>query len=67
MTQHQPRPTAKIYSFPKKPRATSDSHRGYTPAHKQADLPAVEFGAGWYHEAAVEEAKENQKVRYRKH
>jgi hypothetical protein len=50
-------PTAKIYQFPRKtvvnagaaardPRAAPD--------HRLRALPSVEFGSGWYHEAAVQ-------------
>jgi hypothetical protein len=50
-------PTAKIYQFPRKtaassgqavrdPRAAAD--------HRLRALPSVEFGSGWYHEAAVQ-------------
>ena len=50
-------PTAKIYQFPvtalgkldrRGLRSTSSTDR------RQPSLPAVEFGSGWYHEAAVE-------------
>jgi hypothetical protein len=56
--QQDQRPTAKIYAFPTRPRAPSVSHRqAYVPAQQQAAVTfaATEFGAGWYHDAAIEE------------
>lgn len=68
MTQHYQRPTAKIYAFPKRPRPTSVSHHAnYEPTHHEAQYAAVEFGAGWYHEAALEDAENDRTVPYRKH
>jgi len=67
MTQQQQRPTAKIYAFPKRPRAAS-GNRPYAnelPLH-EAQVPAVDCGAGWYHEAALHDADDDRKVSYRK-
>lgn len=50
-------PTAKIYQFPRTTSADlGRSGRGRAPAAESRPraLPAVEFGSGWYHEAAVE-------------
>jgi hypothetical protein len=71
MAQQAPPHTAKIYAFPKRPRAGTQDDA--------ALLPHVEFasaasGAGWYHQAAVErenaaQAKPvtNNVIRYRRH
>jgi len=71
MAQQAPPPTAKIYVFPKRPRAR--------PRDGAALFPHVEFasagsGAGWYHEAAVAREIEpqakpvtNNVIRYRRH
>lgn len=68
MTQHLQRPTAKIYAFPTSPRLTSGRRNGaYQPARHEAQFAAVEFGAGWYHEAALDDVEEDRKVTYRKH
>lgn len=50
-------PTAKIYQFPRK---TSLSAAGAVrdiksvTDHRLRVVPNVEFGSGWYHEAAIE-------------
>ena len=71
MAQQAPPPTAKIYAFPKRPRAR--------PQDNAALFPHVEFasaasGAGWYHQAAVERENAprakpvtNNVIRYRRH
>lgn len=68
MTQQHSPPTAKIYEFPKKPRASAGKQTT-TPQSARPDtsFPMVEFGAGWYHEAAVEDAVEQHSVGFRKH
>jgi hypothetical protein len=51
-------PTAKIIPFPRKPSAPpGGAGRDTSPAvdHRQRPVPAVEFGSGWYHEAAIQE------------
>ena len=59
MTEKTQRETAKIYQFPVKARA----HKASTPAggRKVIELPArvatVEFGSGWYHDAAMQDAE----------
>ena len=49
--------TAKIYQFPTKISANA-GHRARqpqsTPDHRALQLAAVEFGSGWYHEAALQ-------------
>ena len=50
-------PTAKIYQFPLKT-STDLGKPGWRQAssadRRQPPLPTVEFGSGWYHEAAME-------------
>lgn len=55
MTSQQQRPTAKIYAFPSRPRGAANDR--YTPTQQQAaaTLATVEFGSGWYHDAAIED------------
>jgi hypothetical protein len=56
--------SAKIYEFPGKIRAAASARRR---DDKTADIlrlqqaPVVEFGSGWYHEAAVQEAERPRK------
>lgn len=62
MTMTSPRGTAKIYAFPARGRAVTTSHDDA--ARLMADmarLPAVEFGSGWYHDAAIQESKRTDK------
>lgn len=50
-------PTARIYQFPRKTPANAGvvSRDARAPAdHRLRALPSVEFGSGWYHEAAVQ-------------
>ena len=57
MNVNSPPHTAKIYQFPRK---TSAIPGGYTREMRSANdqrlraLPTVEFGSGWYHDAAVQ-------------
>ncbi len=48
------RPSAKIYQFPRRPtpRANVASHE--TAIGRAGQTPRVEFGGGWYHEAAIQ-------------
>ena len=50
--------SAKIYQFPTRVRSANDMRRmeAEVAAARAAQLPCIEFGAGWYHEAAIEEA-----------
>jgi hypothetical protein len=57
MTKQLERASAKIYQFPARPQAGSVSFQ-QTPnatGKMAAQFPAMEFGSGWYHEAALEE------------
>jgi hypothetical protein len=49
--------TAKIYQFPRRIAANNAGVRqeyASAPDYRSQPLPAVEFGSGWYHEAAIE-------------
>jgi uncharacterized protein DUF2735 len=56
MTEQPERPTATIYQFPVKARTT----RREGIARKASDVATrpVEFGSGWYHDAAIQEAEQ---------
>ena len=49
--------SAKIYQFPTRIRSENDVRRAQAQADamRAAELPYVEFGSGWYHEAAIED------------
>jgi Protein of unknown function (DUF2735) len=50
--------TATIYEFPRKARAAAiGSWQGKGMADARTRAPAVDFGSGWYHEAAIREAE----------
>jgi len=50
-----PRPSAKIYQFPRKPRASASfPGREALMIDRSPPAPRVEFGEGWYHEAAIQ-------------
>ncbi len=54
------RESAKIYEFPRRPRGLADTYRrGDRLAAELSSVhaPTIEFGSGWYHQAAVEEAQ----------
>lgn len=62
--QHQQR-TAKIYAFPKQQRTaahTATESNNYDPR-----FDMVEYGTGWYHQSAVEDAAADLGVQHRKH
>lgn len=68
MKQHNHLPTAQIIPFPKRTAAASaQQNAARLPVYDDMPFAAVECGAGWYHDAAVEEAIEAQLVRFRKH
>ena len=49
--------SAKIYQFPRKTSANAGESSRETRAaidHRGQSVPTVEFGSGWYHEAAVQ-------------
>jgi hypothetical protein len=51
------RPSAKIYQFPRKAQANfaAANRRVAVETTPQFEAPpAVEYGSGWYHEAAIE-------------
>jgi hypothetical protein len=57
MSTHSHLPSAKIYQFPRKTSANpSGAIREVRSAtdHRQRAVASVEFGSGWYHEAAVQ-------------
>jgi Protein of unknown function (DUF2735) len=48
-------PTAKIYQFPRSSSANrARSAQRIAAAPDPQSFPSVEFGSGWYHEAAVQ-------------
>lgn len=47
--------SAKIYQFPTRVRSANDMRRAEDQV-AAAELPCIEFGSGWYHDAAIEEA-----------
>lgn len=56
--------TANIYAFPS--RALNSGNHRWEGARPVADLtsrrlPRVEFGSGWYHDAAIDEAQQDAK------
>jgi Protein of unknown function (DUF2735) len=54
MNMNSPPTTAKIYQFPR--RAAVAASREIKPAmdHRMRAVPTVDFGSGWYHEAAIQ-------------
>jgi hypothetical protein len=61
-TTPQPRQTAKIYSFPVGGRASVGPRGGAiksqpSRADLQATVTPTEAGSGWYHDAAIQDAK----------
>jgi hypothetical protein len=57
MNANSPPHTAKIYQFPRKTSAMPGSHNRemrLATDHRLRALPTVEFGSGWYHDAAVQ-------------
>jgi len=52
--------TAKIYQFPLRGRTTSNNGRvdaRVQPDRAAADTPAIVYGGGWYHDAAIEDSR----------
>jgi hypothetical protein len=60
-TEHstQQQPSATIHQFPVGGRAALARRPGAIEAvdFRAANYPAVDFGAGWYHDDAIEEAR----------
>ena len=57
-------PTAKIYTVPARGQATIGArHEDPQPVAdlRSHRLPTVEFGSGWYHDAAVRDAERTRK------
>ena len=59
MTDNAQRQTARIIQFPVKAHAAKTGHKAS--GRKMAELPAqvapVEFGSGWYHDDAIQDAE----------
>ena len=58
------RETAKILQFPRRTRAGAPGlgrDLSWTAAAQLEPCPAVDFGSGWYHQAAVEDDKRGRK------
>jgi hypothetical protein len=55
------RETAKIYAFPTKGRAKVEDLRDVARPVPLAARISTECGAGWYHEAAIEDARPSPK------
>jgi hypothetical protein len=55
MNMNSPPTSAKIYQFPRRGIAVA-AGREAKPAldHRLRAVPTVDFGSGWYHEAAVQ-------------
>ncbi len=56
--------SAKLYIFPTKIPKGAAGRRGLikpVAELRPLDLPEVQFGSGWYHEAAVQEAERTRK------
>ncbi|WP_158817989.1 DUF2735 domain-containing protein [Methylocapsa sp. S129] len=64
MTANSQPQSAKIYQFPRKTSASlAGAGREIKSAldHRQRVVPTVEFGSGWYHEAAMQ-AERTRKI-----
>ncbi|CAM5776714.1 hypothetical protein LMIY3S_05666 [Labrys miyagiensis] len=64
MTASTYRESAKIYVFPTRTRTAPTLNHGEVKplaALNSNRLPTVEFGSGWYHDAAIQEAGETRK------
>jgi hypothetical protein len=56
MSKNSPPPSARIYQFPARGSARPGRPLPASPSTPDPRLtvPAVEFGSGWYHDAAVQ-------------
>ena len=56
MNMNSPPTSAKIYQFPRKGVVAAALSRETKPAldHRLRVVPTVDFGSGWYHEAAIQ-------------
>lgn len=64
MNTNAPRETAKIYQFPRRTQTAGIGERRdlqWTHAARMEGLLAVDFGSGWYHQAAVDDAERGRK------
>jgi Protein of unknown function (DUF2735) len=64
MTASIYRESAKIYVFPTRTRTASTLYHGDprpVTALNNNRLPVVEFGSGWYHDAAIQETSDPRK------
>jgi len=69
MSKHKQHASAKIYQFPTRPRSNSDSWQQApnSTGKMTAQFPTMEFGRGWYHEAALEEEELARNLPRRQH
>jgi hypothetical protein len=61
MTSMSDRGSAKIYQFPVGGRSASRASRAAVVELTAANLPKIEFGGSWYHDAAIEEELQTRK------
>jgi Protein of unknown function (DUF2735) len=55
MSTNSPPPSAKIYQFPRKISARPSLRETMSAVDYRLRLaPSVEFGSGWYHDAAIQ-------------
>lgn len=57
MTTNLAQPTAKIYQFPVGGRTVLNGRREMAKPVADQNAPRVAVGSGWYHDAAIEEAR----------
>src|SRR3954447_22478846 len=57
MTTELPQRTAKIYQFPTRARKPLDQSRGDAASLLSTPAPSIVADSGWYHDAAIQEAK----------
>ena len=70
MTKQPERPTAKIYQFPAKPRATSASPQqtAGTPSRRQmVGFQHIVYGSAWYHDEAMEQSDADCGYQHQQH
>lgn len=55
MSTHPQPPSAKIYQFPRQSEARATAARAsrFARDERSRTPPTVEFGSGWYHDAAI--------------
>jgi hypothetical protein len=54
MNMNSPPTSAKIYQFPRKASGAASREIKPTMDHRMRAVPTVDFGSGWYHEAAIQ-------------